>query len=90
MQEKKTGMKSIRKNALNTMFMVALLSSSIFADGEMGGGGRTAPGDQDTSTKTVIIQTTEDGEMGGGGRTSDPGYVESVISSIRSYFDWKM
>lgn len=81
-------MKNLRNDAAKTLIVIALCSSAIFADGEMGGGGLADSGNVGTGAKTVIVQTTEDGEMGGGGRTSDPGYVESIMSSIYTYFDW--
>ena len=81
-------MKNIRRNTLKAVVMIALFCPAVFADGEMGGGGLSLPGNGETSAKTVIVGTTEDGEMGGGGRSADPGYGEWILTSITDYFDW--
>ena len=81
-------MKNVRNNTLKALILVALFSSATFADGEMGGGGLYDSGSQYTGAKPVIVQTTEDGEMGGGGRAADSSYLESVMKSIYSYFNW--
>ena len=79
-------MKNIKKNTLKLLVLTALLASSVFADGEMGGGGRSSD-DNSQGSKVVIAQTTEEGEMGGGGRTDDSGYLDLIMSAIREYFD---
>jgi hypothetical protein len=84
-------MKNIKKNVFQALVIIALFSSSIFADGEMGGGGRPGLANDNAGTKPAVILTTEeDGEMGGGGLAADPDYLESVIRSIYDYFDWNM
>jgi hypothetical protein len=80
-------MKNIKKNTLKLVVLVALFASSVFADGEMGGGGRADSGDNAHGTKIVISQSMEEGEMGGGGRTEDQGLLDSIMSAIRDYFD---
>jgi hypothetical protein len=81
-------MKNVRDNTLKALILIALFSSSIFADGEMGGGGLYDSGSQNTGAKAVIVQSTEDGEMGGGGRALDSSYLESVMKSIYNYLSW--
>lgn len=77
-------MSKMRNNTLKVMVLIALLCSTAFADGEMGGGGLSDTGIDTRNGKPVITITTEDGEMGGGGRLADFG---SLIASIYDYFD---
>ena len=77
-------MNTIKKNALKVLVVVAVLCTTAFADGEMGGGGLAESTDV---SKTVITRTTEDGEMGGGGKLTDSNYFGSVMTSIYDYFD---
>jgi hypothetical protein len=83
-------MKNIKKNAFQALVTIALFSSSIFADGEMGGGGRPGLVADNAGAKAAVILTEEDGEMGGGGRAADSDYLETVIRSIYDYFDWSI
>jgi hypothetical protein len=81
-------MKNIKNNALKILVTMALLSSVAFADGEMGGGGLSDPGNESRLGKTATTITAEDGEMGGGGRTSESSFLSSMIDSVSDYFDW--
>ncbi len=76
-------MKKMRNNALKALVLMALISTTAFADGDMGGGGFA---DTDATTKTGTVYST-DGDMGGGGRSaSNSSYLDSVMKSIYDYF----
>ncbi len=84
-------MKNTKKNILKAMLLAAVLSTSVFAEGDMGSGGKTCPDGQ---------QTCLTGDMGSGGLTSykaetqesDTGnaenYLDSVLESVYWYFGW--
>lgn len=78
----------MKKNTLKALVIIGLFSTSVFADGDMGGGGLLDNGTDARNTKTVITMTTEDGDMGGGGRLADQTYLETLMTSIYDYFGW--
>ena len=77
-------MKSIKRTFAGVLFIIALSCSTVFAEGEMGGGGFASTEDP------IQVSTTasDDGEMGGGGRSeSRGGYIDVLLASIDAYFD---
>ena len=82
-------MKNTKKNILKAVVLTALLCSSVFAEGDMGSGGKTCPQGQQCLT----------GDMGSGGLTSykegdgasasdDQSYLDSLLGSVYLYFGW--
>ena len=90
------------KNILKAVMVVALLCPAVFAEGDMGSGGKTCPqgttcltGDMgsggltsyDTATKT---SRTPEGDMGSGGLNGGTDYFDELVRSFYEYFDWTM
>ena len=80
-------MNNIKSNTAKSLLLIAILCTTVFADGEQGSGGFTA--DQTCVVKSD--RTLEDGEQGSGGLTSGPceesGYIDSVMSAVYDYFE---
>lgn len=78
-------MKKMKKTILKAVVVAALLCPSVYADGDMGSGGKTCQNGQPTCLTN--------GDMGSGGLSSssdETTYLDSVISTIYDYFDWTM
>jgi hypothetical protein len=78
-------MKNIKLNAVKALFMITLLCSAVFAEGDQGSGGFAG-------TDTTVVKTTEasvDGDQGSGGfsanSTQSGTYFDSLMSVIE---DW--
>ena len=79
-------MNTIKKNTLNALAAILILSSATFAEGDMGGGGFTS---YDQTVKVGDTRTPE-GDMGGGGRirmTEEPTYFDELILTISDYLE---
>jgi len=75
-------MKNTKKNILKAVVLAVLCCPSVFAEGDMGSGGKTCPPGQPTCLT---------GDMGSGGltnRSETESYLDSVLESVYWYFEW--
>ena len=81
-------MKNMKKNALKTVVLIALMAPAAFADGDMPGGGLAANGDGTTGGEVVTTQTYDDSV--GSGQTSGTSDVASFLGAIYEYLGLMM
>lgn len=67
------------KSTIKLVLVVILFSSVVFADGEMGNGGRTCP--NGTTTCFVSTEPSETKET-----TTDT--EDTILNSVQKYLDW--
>lgn len=67
------------KSTIKLFLVVFLFSSTVFAEGDMGNGGRTCP--NGAPTCLVSAEPSETKET-----TTDP--EDSILTSVHEYLDW--
>jgi hypothetical protein len=95
-------MTNATKTVLKMVVLAALLSPAVYADGDMGSGGKTCPEGQETcltgdmgsgglTSYDVYTTQTLEGDMGSGGlAVNSESYLDTTLRSIYSLFGWTM
>ena len=82
-------MKNIKKNALKTAVLIALMAPVAFADGDMPGGGLASSGNGTPGGEVVTTQAYDDSVVGGR-QTSGTSDVASFLGAIYEYLGLMM
>lgn len=89
-------MNYVKKNVVKIMMVLAFACPAVYADGDMGSGGKTCPEGQtcltiDTQTGTTKSEgstSSLDGDMGSGGLSAGESYMDWLIRSIYERLGW--